>query len=49
MITELSAANFKSWHKIEQMRLAPFTGREAIMSGSPRRMADSFVQAFVRR
>lgn len=29
--------------------LAPFTGREAIMSGSPRRMADSFVQAFVRR
>ncbi len=26
MITELSAANFKSWHKIEQMRLAPFTG-----------------------
>jgi len=28
---------------------APFEGREGIMSGSPRRMADSFVQAFVRR
>jgi circadian clock protein KaiC len=28
---------------------APFEGREAIMSGSPRRMADSFVQAFVQR
>jgi circadian clock protein KaiC len=27
----------------------PFEGREGIMSGSPRRMADSFVQAFVRR
>jgi circadian clock protein KaiC len=26
-----------------------FEGREGIMSGSPRRMADSFVQAFVRR
>ena len=29
--------------------LAPFEGREGIMSGSPRRMVDSFVQAFVRR
>lgn len=28
---------------------APFEGREGIMSGSPRRMVDSFVQAFVRR
>ncbi|RLC82209.1 MAG: ATPase [Chloroflexi bacterium] len=28
---------------------SPFEGREGIMSGSPRRMADSFVQAFVRR
>ena len=28
---------------------APFEGREAIMSGSPRRMVDSFVQAFVQR
>ena len=28
---------------------APFQGREGIMSGSPRRMVDSFVQAFVRR
>ena len=28
---------------------APFEGREGIMSGSPRQMADSFVQAFVRR
>ena len=28
---------------------APFEGREGIMSGSPRRMMDSFVQAFVRR
>jgi circadian clock protein KaiC len=27
----------------------PFEGREGIMSGSPRRMTDSFVQAFVRR
>ena len=27
----------------------PFEGREGIMSGSPRRMMDSFVQAFVRR
>lgn len=27
----------------------PFEGREGIMSGSPRRMVDSFVQAFVRR
>jgi circadian clock protein KaiC len=26
-----------------------FEGREGIMSGSPRRMADSFMQAFVRR
>lgn len=26
-----------------------FEGQEAIMSGSPRRMADSFVEAFVRR
>ncbi|HEC33230.1 MAG TPA: ATPase [Chloroflexi bacterium] len=26
-----------------------FEGREGIMSGSPRRMADSFVEAFVRR
>lgn len=28
---------------------ALFEGREGIMSGSPRRMVDSFVQAFVRR
>jgi circadian clock protein KaiC len=28
---------------------APFKGREGIMSGSPRRMVDSFVQAFVQR
>lgn len=28
---------------------APFEGREGIMSGSPRRMADSFVEAFVHR
>ncbi|MEA3342353.1 MAG: ATPase domain-containing protein [Chloroflexota bacterium] len=28
---------------------SPFEGRAGIMSGSPRRMADSFVQAFVRR
>lgn len=28
---------------------APFTGREGILSGSPRRMVESFVQAFVRR
>ncbi len=28
---------------------APFEGREGIMSGSPRRMVDSFVEAFVRR
>jgi circadian clock protein KaiC len=28
---------------------APFEGREGIMSGTPRRMVDSFVQAFVRR
>jgi circadian clock protein KaiC len=28
---------------------APFEGREAIMSGSPRRMVDSFVKAFVQR
>jgi len=28
---------------------SPFEGRDGIMSGSPRRMADSFVQAFVRR
>jgi circadian clock protein KaiC len=28
---------------------AEFEGREGIMSGSPRRMMDSFVQAFVRR
>lgn len=28
---------------------SPFEGREGIMSGSPRRMTDSFVQAFVRR
>ncbi len=28
---------------------APFEGREGIMSGNPRRMLDSFVQAFVRR
>jgi circadian clock protein KaiC len=28
---------------------AAFEGREGIMSGSPRRMVDSFVQAFVRR
>jgi circadian clock protein KaiC len=28
---------------------APFEGCEGIMSGSPRRMVDSFVQAFVRR
>lgn len=28
---------------------APFEGREGIMSGSPRRMVDSFVQAFVKR
>jgi circadian clock protein KaiC len=26
-----------------------FEGREGIMSGSPRRMADSFVEAFVKR
>jgi len=28
---------------------SPFEGREGIMSGSPRRMVDSFVQAFVQR
>jgi len=28
---------------------APFEGQEGIMSGNPRRMVDSFVQAFVRR
>lgn len=28
---------------------APFEGREGIMSGTPRRMLDSFIQAFVRR
>jgi circadian clock protein KaiC len=28
---------------------APFEGQEGIMSGSPRRMVDSFVQAFVKR
>jgi circadian clock protein KaiC len=28
---------------------APFEGREGILSGSPRRMVDSFVQAFVKR
>jgi circadian clock protein KaiC len=28
---------------------APFEGREGILSGSPHRMVDSFVQAFVRR
>ncbi len=28
---------------------SPFEGQEGIMSGSPRRMADSFVQAFARR
>lgn len=28
---------------------APFEGQEGIMSGSPRRMADSFLRAFVRR
>ncbi len=28
---------------------APFEGREGIMSGSPRRMVDSFVEAFVHR
>ncbi len=28
---------------------AKFEGREGIMSGSPRRMADSFVEAFVKR
>jgi len=28
---------------------APFEGQEGIMSGSPRRMVDSFMQAFVRR
>jgi len=28
---------------------APFEGQEGIMSGTPRRMVDSFVQAFVRR
>jgi len=28
---------------------SPFEGREGIMSGSPRQMVDSFVQAFVRR
>jgi len=28
---------------------APFEGREGIMSGTPRRMVDSFVQAFVQR
>jgi circadian clock protein KaiC len=28
---------------------APFEGHEGILSGSPRRMVDSFVQAFVRR
>jgi circadian clock protein KaiC len=28
---------------------APFEGREGIMSGSPRRMVDSFVKAFVQR
>jgi len=27
----------------------PFEGREGIMSGSPRRMVDSFVEAFVRK
>jgi circadian clock protein KaiC len=26
-----------------------FEGREGILSGSPRRMADSFVEAFVKR
>ncbi len=26
-----------------------FEGREGIMSGSPRRMVDSFVEAFVKR
>jgi circadian clock protein KaiC len=26
-----------------------FEGREGIMSGSPRRMAESFIEAFVRR
>ena len=29
--------------------LAPFEGRDGILSGSPRRMLDSFRQAFVRR
>ncbi len=29
--------------------LAPFAGREGIMSGSPHKMMDSFVQAFVQR
>ncbi len=28
---------------------SPFEGRDGIMSGSPRRMADSFVQAFIQR
>jgi circadian clock protein KaiC len=28
---------------------SPFEGREGILSGSPRRMVDSFVEAFVRR
>jgi circadian clock protein KaiC len=28
---------------------AKFEGREGILSGSPRRMADSFVEAFVKR
>ena len=28
---------------------SPFEGREGIMSGSPRRMVDSFVEAFVRQ
>lgn len=28
---------------------APFEGREGIMSGNPRQMVDSFMQAFVRR
>lgn len=29
--------------------LAPFRGREGIMSGSPQRMAESFIRAFIKR
>jgi len=39
---------FEITHRGIEVR-TPFEGREGIMSGSPRRMADSFVEAFVRR